>query len=254
MKINVIASGSKGNCTCIEESGQTIIIDAGISLKRVEQAMSKDCKGVIGVLVTHEHWDHVNSLRIVCNKFNTKAFMTSKTYSKLSKEQKAIEYEAVKPNCTFKLGVFEITPVSVFHDAIDPIGFIIKVNDKKIVYITDTGYVHSSLLKAISNAECYILESNHDPDVLMNSNRPFELIRRVLGDRGHLCNMDSAALLTEVIGDKTEYIIHAHISEECNNKDILVNTMKEVFEEAGLDYNKFKTHCAEQTVPFEFEV
>lgn len=256
MKVIVIASGSKGNCTYVEDNGQAILIDAGISYKRVREAIDGyQLSGIpMGILITHEHNDHINSLRIIANKLHIPVYLTEKTYQALPSNQRDIDEMFIEPNLPLEIGTFKITPIRIFHDARDPVGFIINSGNEKLVFITDTGYVHSSVMEKIKNADAYILESNHDPDVLMNSDRTFELKRRILGDRGHLCNEDSAYLLTSVIGEKTKVIVHAHISMECNYEDIVVNTMKDIFSENGLEYNKYITHCASQTVPFYFEV
>lgn len=255
MKVLVIASGSKGNCTYIASGDEAIMIDAGISYKRISQALDDyklDAKP-IALFVTHEHADHVCGLRVTANKFQSTVYLTEKTYNSLPSCQKDICYEWIEPGLPIHIGSFTITPVRIFHDAKDPVGYVICIEGKKIVYITDTGYVHSSIFTKITNADAYILESNHDPDALINSERPFELKRRILGDRGHLCNGDSADVLCRVIGERTKVIVHAHISEECNLDSLVVETMKEVFSENGLCYENFQTKCASQN-PFYFEV
>lgn len=253
MKVVVIASGSKGNSTYIEEDGFSILIDAGISYKRINEAINS--YGVPNaIFITHEHNDHISSLRIVANKYNIPVYISKKTYDALPMCQKDINAHFIKTNDVIFIGNLKILAIPIFHDAKDPLGFVVSTKNKKLVYITDTGYVHSSIFQEIKNADAYILESNHDPDVLMNSERTFELKRRILGDRGHLCNEDSAYLLCEVLGDKTKVIVHAHISLECNFNELIINTMKQIFMENGLNYENFKTTCASQTIPYYFEV
>ncbi len=250
MKIIVVGSGSKGNCYYIENGNTRILIDAGLSYKKVNEAIGD--VSINGIFITHEHSDHINSLKVVANKYKTEVYLTEKTFDGIS--NKEFSYSFIESKDTIKFDDMIVESIPIFHDARDPVGYIIYCKDKKVVFITDTGYVHNSLLKKISNADVYIVEANHDPDVLMNSERPYELKRRILGDRGHMCNEDSAVLLCDTIGVNTKAILHAHISLECNLEELIIQTMKNIFAENKLDYNNYITKCLRQNEVYILEV
>ena len=143
--------------------------------------------------------------------------------------EKSILYPDVFVNDVF------VKIIPTFHDALESIGFVFENEKKRIVYITDTGYVHHNVFEYISNAECYVLESNHDPELLRHSSRPYSTIVRILSDHGHLSNEDSAVVLASVMGDKTKLVMHAHISQECNLTQVLTATRDKVLSDYGLD-------------------
>jgi phosphoribosyl 1,2-cyclic phosphodiesterase len=128
-----------------------------------------------------------------------------------------------------------VEPIPTFHDASESVGYIFKDNEKKLVYITDTGYVHNNLFDKISNAEAYVLESNHDHTLLMNDpHRPLSLKLRIISDHGHMSNEDSMVLLAKIISQNTKLVMHAHISQECNLTQIVELTRQKVFNDYGL--------------------
>lgn len=257
MKVLQIASGSKGNCTYIEQDDTKILLDCGISKKRVIEALQKEnikLDDLTAILLTHEHIDHTSCLGIIQNAFKCPIYMTKGTYDGLSnkiKDRLDINHiNFIKNDDSFKINEIEIDVLQLFHDAIDPVGYVFKYDNKKLVYITDTGYVHFSLYEKITNADCYIFESNHDPELLMESNRPYETKMRILSDHGHLSNQDSAYILTNVVGINTKKIIYAHISEECNLIQIVKLTSKRVFKDVGVNCDDIKFEYATQ-IPLE---
>ena len=132
---------------------------------------------------------------------------------------------------TIDFNSLKVTILPLFHDAAEPIGFLFEEDNKKLCYITDTGYVHSDLMPLINNCEAYVLESNHDPELLMASDRPYYTKLRIIGDHGHISNEDSMYLLSRSIGDKTNLVMHAHVSQECNLSFLIENKRKEVFKQ-----------------------
>lgn len=261
MKVLQIASGSKGNCTFISTEATKLFLDCGISKKRVEEALQKNgfnLANIDGILITHEHTDHTSCLGIIANATKAPIYMTRGTYNGLSsriRERLDINnIHFINHDSCFKIKDIKIEALQIFHDAIDPVGYTFTQNNHKLVYITDTGYVHHALFDKISNANCYIFESNHDPEILMESDRPYETKMRILSDHGHLSNQDSAYVLTNIIGPDTNHIIYAHISEECNLVQIVKLTSIRVFKDVGVSTEGIKFEYASQ-VPLEvFEV
>ena len=123
----------------------------------------------------------------------------------------------------------------MFHDAYETIGFVFTAELKRFVYITDTGYVHNNLYNVISNADAYLLEANHDPEILLASDRPYNLKMRILSDYGHMSNLDSMLTLVNVMGSNTKLVLHAHVSQECNLSQIIELERQKVFKEYDIN-------------------
>lgn len=256
LRVKVLASGSTGNCTYVETDDHKILIDAGISKKCIEEELNK--MGVLfsdvdTLLITHEHIDHIKGLSAVIKSNKITTYMTGGTYNEilkgknqslnkcleqklndgyiilLNRIEKSIQYPMIFLDST------EIYVLPTFHDAAESIGFKITCLDKSLVYMTDTGYIHHVLFPVVSNADCYILECNHDPNILMCSNRPYNLKMRILSDHGHLSNEDAMVVLAHIMGVNTRFVFYAHISLECNLVEIIELTRKKVFGEYGID-------------------
>lgn len=255
MKILQIASGSKGNSTYIESKKTKILLDCGISKKRVQEALDAlnvNIKELNAILITHEHVDHVSGIMPIYNATNAKIYLTKGTFKGLKDSIKMkLDPERIvfiKADEAFYINDILVNTIEIFHDAIEPLAFEFENEDKKLVYITDTGYIHNSYNDLIKNANCYIFESNHDPEMLMESDRPYSTIMRILSDHGHLSNQDSAYALSNLIGDKTKYVMFAHISEECNMPEIVRYTAFTVFKDVGVNTSNIKFYYLSQTV------
>lgn len=253
-KINILSSGSKGNCCFIKIKECRILIDLGISNKRVVDCLLKigeNLSQIDLICITHEHTDHVSGLAqvlkhcsamVLLTEGTLKGIMTSKNTDNARALHQHMERGLVKvlkkdylmyhPQ-TFNEVV--ITAVATFHDCFEACGFVIESEEKKIVYITDTGYVHNELLDYLKGADVYVFETNHDPQILMASTRPYTLKMRILSDHGHLSNEDAFLLLASLITVKTKYVFCAHISEECNMGEIITYTKDIVYKKLGFN-------------------
>lgn len=259
MKLMVFSSGSSGNCTLIMTDKMNILVDVGITKKAIDENLAKvglSLRDISYVFITHEHTDHIKALPQLL-KLERLRFVTSagtlnaishiysgangKELENLDKKVandgfiilNRIEDTIMYPDLSFESLDVKVLPC--FHDAAEPIGFVFCENGKRICYITDTGYVHRDLYDLITNCDAYILESNHDPELLMASSRPYYTKLRIVGDHGHLSNEDSMCILASVIGDNTKLIMHAHISQECNLSIIIEGVRRDVFKTYGID-------------------
>ena len=230
MKVCVIASGSKGNCCYIETKNTKILIDIGLNCITTERKLIEkniNPEEIEGIFITHTHKDHVEGLRVFNKKHKAKAYLTETMYKELNQELKNYEFIGE----TTKIKDITITSIKTSHDAEDSNGYIIENEDKQIVYITDTGYINIKNHKKLKNKTMYILESNHDVEMLMNNpNYPYHIKQRILGDKGHLSNKDSAYYLKKFIGENTKHIILAHLSEHNNTDELALKTLKETIE------------------------
>lgn len=234
MEFHVLASGSKGNSVFIHDDKIGILIDCGISRKQLLYRL--DLLGfsesnINYVLLTHDHYDHNKNITI----FNTEIVFCGKGCIKGIDAKQELE-----PYQNIVLGHYEITPLSISHDATSPLAFIIRGSKESLLYMTDTGYVSQKNISYIENLEYYIIESNHDIEMLMSSSRPAFLKNRILGDVGHLDNRYSASIMSKVIGNNTKEIVLAHLSEEANTKEKAIETYYEVFREHEITFSNIK--------------
>ncbi|WP_028784447.1 MBL fold metallo-hydrolase [Thalassobacillus devorans] len=241
LRFSVLASGSTGNAFYIETDQEKILVDAGLSGKRIDQAMHEvgmDPKELTKILVTHEHSDHIKGLGIVARKYNLPIYANEKTWhamdgslGKLTLDQKFhFGMQEVK-----SFGDLEVESFGVSHDAADPMFYTFRHNGKKVSLVTDLGYVSERIKKTVEDADAYIFESNHDVEMLRMGRYPWNTKRRILGDSGHVSNEDCALALTDIITDRTKRIYLAHLSQDNNMKDLARMSVSNVLKERGFE-------------------
>lgn len=244
LKFLIVGSGSKGNATIVYDEKTTLLIDMGLPLCRLNDALGKIGKGISDlscVLVTHEHSDHVCGLKYIDD---VPVFSTRLT---IEKPQKTLE--RLRP---YSVGTFLVTPIPTSHDVVNPTGYRIdSLNGETLIYITDTGVLPAISLSFIKNATYYVFESNYDYKMLLSSDRPKILKDRIHSDHGHLSNVDSAIYMTGLIGPSTKEIVLAHLSEQCNSPEKALDTYRRIFDERGVGLGNIKLSCASQWDVFE---
>lgn len=224
MKTIVLSSGSKGNTTYIETKETKILIDAGNTCKYILEKLEShniNPGSIDAILITHTHVDHIKGLPVLLKKINPCVYITKKMYPYMT----YLENYHIIDKETIEIKDMSIEVIKTSHDTEESLGYIINNDDKSIVYITDTGYINHKYFDILKNRDVYIMESNHDIEMLNNSSYPFATRQRILSDKGHLSNYDSAKYLSKFIGDKTKYILLAHLSEENNTKDLAYTTL-----------------------------
>lgn len=229
MKVQTIASGSKGNCTIVLCNDTNLIIDMGISYLTLKNSLEENSLSFDifnGILITHCHKDHTKGLSSLIKKTNIPVYIPEKMYDSIK------EYVPY-PRCIiiddeFYINDIKINLLHTSHDAPCSVGFIIRNNDKSLVYITDTGYINRKILNNIVGKDCYIIESNHDEVMLMDGPYPRFLKERVISDKGHLSNITTAKYLKKIVGKNTKNIILAHRSETNNTEEKILEAINNV--------------------------
>ena len=243
MRFIVLSSGSKGNTTYIEYKDTKILIDIGNTCKYVCDKLKEigvNAEEIDAILITHTHSDHIKGLKTFIKKFHTKVYLSSVMLEELDyiNNYELIQYDG------FQINDFLIQVLKTSHDASDPVGYVVWGGDKRIVYITDTGYINEKYFSMLMNAEAYILESNHDIEMLNHSKYSFQLRKRIMGDKGHLSNYDCSRYLGRWLGNHTNCVVLAHLSEENNTPELAFNTFLDKMNE--LEYRPDKIIVALQ--------
>lgn len=222
--VTVLGSGSKGNSTLIHCGSDAIMIDAGFSARETVRRMNAvELKGlnIHGILVTHEHEDHIRGLRVCAELFDAPIFATRICATCLRyRDPKIGQMTTFAPGGAFDIGCFTVCPFSIPHDANDPVAYAVYCGDYKIAVATDVGYVSAGVEYQLRDCDTMVVESNHDLNMLAASNRPWSLKQRIMGRHGHLSNEASQQLLEKTVADKTRHVILAHLSHECNTREI----------------------------------
>lgn len=237
IRVSMLASSSTGNVTYIETPKQKLLVDAGLSGKKIENLLSqidRKPEDIDGILVTHEHSDHVKGLGVMARRYGMPIYANEPTWQaigekcgKIAPEQK----EILSPGEVLTLGDLDIWSFGVSHDAAQAQFYGFQKDNKQFAMLTDLGYVSERLEGFLKNCDAYLMESNHDADMLRMGRYPWHLKQRIFSDTGHLSNDDAGEALSEMIGDKTKRVYLGHLSEENNMKQIASQTVSSVLAE-----------------------
>lgn len=245
MRIVNLASGSKGNSTFIGYGDDKVLIDVGISERRIKQELNEigeKLEDIRAILITHEHSDHIKSLEGLAKKYNFEIFvhedlLGSSFINRINfKEGKLKTFSDKK----FAVGEIEFTPFGLSHDAIFTVGFVANVSKSKakVGFITDTGYAGSSAVKALTGVKMVFIESNYDEKMIDSGNYPYLVKQRIKSEFGHLSNTQSLELADKLYKLGTKCFILSHISENNNTNEIAYSNYANFFESQGLCLDK----------------
>jgi phosphoribosyl 1,2-cyclic phosphodiesterase len=239
----VLASDSKGNATFLRVGDERYLIDAGISAKRIKKALSEigeDISELDGVIITHEHIDHISGIKALTQMYQLKFWLSFETYKKIQKKVGNIDAEFIEVGEEFKLGKnLLIMPYEIPHDAIDPVAFLVKSShgDPIIGYLMDCGRLNPYLIDGFRKVKILIIESNHSFDLLLQSDYPTCLKQRILGSKGHLSNWDVGRFIIET---HPSIVVLSHLSENNNHPGTALSEIEEIFacymEESSLPF------------------
>lgn len=232
MKISILGSGSGGNATYIESENGKILIDAGFSCKKIEERLNsiqRELSDINGILITHEHIDHIQGAGIISRKYNIPIYITQESFKAGEAKLGKISTENLKIIDNKKFIINDsllIKPFDVMHDAQRTVGYRIESQNGKIAAIsTDIGYVNNIVRENFKEADIMVIESNYDYNMLMNCSYPWDLKARVKSRNGHLSNNEAAKFIKEMYNEKLKKIYLVHISKDSNNPDIVRDTV-----------------------------
>ena len=241
MLVSVLASGSKGNSTLIQTKTANFLIDAGSNAKNINEKLKENTLtlGDINyILISHTHADHTSALKVITNKYKPTIILSEPMYNDLPFLKNYDNVMFLKDNLILDNVVIENIKTS--HDASDSRGYIITEGTSSVVQITDTGYLNQKYFEKLKNKNLYIMESNHNLEMLMNGRYPKWLKARVASDVGHLSNESSAFYLSKLIGSNTKKVILAHLSEENNTPEIALETLKKELIQNNIEFTNYE--------------
>lgn len=252
MRLVSIASGSSGNCIYAGTENTHILIDAGISNKRMEQGLNDiGVKGseLDGVFITHEHSDHVKGLGVLMRKHGVPIYATKETLEEIGKMKYLGDYprelfHPVMPDVETCVGDMGITPFRIDHDAADPVAYRVRSGRKHAAVATDMGHFDQHIIEHLQCLDAILLESNHDVRMLETGPYPYYLKQRILSDYGHLSNDNAGRLLNCILHDRMKYILLGHLSKENNYEELAYETVKLEIDQGDHGYRAGDFHIS----------
>jgi phosphoribosyl 1,2-cyclic phosphodiesterase len=241
VRLTILGSGSAGNCAYVETDETRVLIDAGFSLRQIRQRLAsigRSPENLSGILITHEHSDHISGLAALCAKLRIPVYCNRAT-------QEAIEYQLqIRLRCRlfatgagFEIGNVMVETFTIPHDAQDPVGFLLRTMAGNIGFLTDLGHTNRLVLERIRPANVLILESNHDVKMLQDCpRRPWSLKQRILGRHGHLSNESAADAAEQIMSAELRHLYLGHLSQECNRPELASDVMQSRLQKIGANH------------------
>lgn len=261
MRLCSIASGSSGNCIYVGSDTTHLLVDDGISFKKTEEGLRNlglKVADLDGILITHEHSDHIKGLEILCKKYDIPIYATEGTIMCLRKNpvlsQKDMDlFREVKADERFTIKDCVINPIRISHDAAEPVAYRIGHGKKKVAVCTDIGYYNDYIVENLKGLNAIVLEANHDVRMLQVGPYPYYLKQRILGNRGHLSNENAGKLLCHVLHDELQQVVLGHLSKENNLPELAYEAVRLEIELSECKYkaNDFQIAVAKRDIPSE---
>lgn len=260
LQYSILASSSSGNCLYIESDQHSLLLDAGLSGRKIEELMAqidRDMIQVDAILLSHEHSDHIQGAGVLSRRYDIPLYANEKTWKAMESKLGNIPLEkkmVIDPESQMTIGNIDVLSYQVSHDAVDAQFYAFEKDKKQLVTVTDTGYVSDRLIGLLGNASAYLMESNHEIELLRYGSYPWSLKQRILSDEGHLSNEDAGLALADLIGNQTKEVYLGHLSDENNTPEIALNTVTDVLRFNDLAVNEdFSLQVALPETPTELK-
>lgn len=234
MKLMSIASGSSGNCVYVGSETTSVLVDAGVSRKRISEGLSSadmEFQDIDAIIITHEHIDHTRALGVISRSCGIPMYATADTCSAIAHMPELGSFDCsllhpISPDVDFEIGDINIKAHSIWHDAADPVCYTLQADGKKVSIATDMGGFDDYIVHNLLDSDALLVEANHDVRMLQAGPYPYQLKQRILGDRGHLSNESSGKLIYSLLNDHIKAIILGHLSHENNYPALAYETVK----------------------------
>ena len=244
MRVKNIASGSSGNVTLVGSNNTNILVDCGISCKRINAALKEEgmaLEDIDAIIITHEHIDHISGLGVIERKYNIPVYATAGTLAGIRQIKSLGEFDEgllnpISAQKNFNVGDINIMAYNIFHDANEPVCYRMENNSSSFAIVTDLGEYDDRLINAMHGLDGILLEANHDVRMLEAGPYPYQLKRRILGKYGHLSNESSGRLLASLLHDNIKYIMLGHLSKENNTRELAKLAVETEIAMADNDY------------------
>ena len=257
MELCSIASGSSGNCIYAGNKNTKLLIDAGISCKRIEKGLfdiDVNPETLDGILVTHEHSDHVQGIGVMARRYKVPVFATAETFSAMNRMKSLGKidpalFHIVEPEVSFFVNDVKVNPFSIPHDAANPVAYTLESDGHKLGVATDLGNYNDAIISHLKDSEILLLEANHDINMLQVVKYPYVLKRRILGELGHLSNDNCGRLINHLLHPGLKQIFLGHLSKENNYPDLAYETVKYELSQSDSPFRDVSIEVAEREQP-----
>jgi phosphoribosyl 1,2-cyclic phosphodiesterase len=245
----ILGSGSGGNATLAQYAHTTLLVDAGLSARQLmTRARQLGSEVFDGILITHEHGDHVRGLKTLLKQHDIPLYATSATAHVLRESGIQGRWNTFEAGQSFTIGSLRVETFSILHDAVDPVGYVLRSEEKSLGLISDAGHVTHSVTQHLQGMHGLYLEANYDDELLAaDTKRPWSIKQRISSRHGHLSNRQAAELLENISHVALKHVVLGHLSSDCNCRDIATRTMRQVLQNKGLA--EVSVNCASQDEP-----
>ena len=258
IRMAVLGSGSGGNATLVSYGELHILVDAGLSAKQIALRMKLlgvDVEQLSAILLTHEHSDHARGIDVLLRKNEIPVYVNAMTREALSFKLKSdIKWKVFQSGQDFAIHELKIHAFKIPHDAAEPVGFTVSADQAKLGFLSDVGHITKPVVEKLRHCDGIYVEANYDDNLLeQDIKRPWSIKQRIQSQHGHLSNVQTAELLSEVVCKKLQVVVLSHLSSDCNCPKIASKVVSDALAQKG--FAEVKVKCAEQHVPTEwFEV
>ncbi len=239
--LTILGSGSAGNSAYVETPETRLLIDAGFSARQIRERLASVARApenLSGILITHEHVDHIQGLAILAQKLRVPVYCNRATQDAIQFQLNVrIECRVFETGACFEIGDVQVETFSIPHDAQDPVGYLLRTNGVNVGFLTDLGHVTRLVTERVRSANVLVLESNHDVKMLQDCRRrPWSLKQRILGRHGHLSNAAAADAASEIMSADLRHLYLGHLSRECNKPELARTVMAERLQQIGANH------------------
>jgi phosphoribosyl 1,2-cyclic phosphodiesterase len=251
VQFTVLGSGSNGNASYLETPRARVLIDCGFSAKRIRSALlelDRTPERLDGILITHEHSDHIAGLKVLAAKIGIPVYCNRHTAEEIRLHHECtFDFQLFETGNSFEIGDLSVDTFSVPHDAIDPVGYMLHTPAVQIGFLTDLGHGTKLIADRVRQAKVLLLETNHDVDMLNNDpHRPWNLKQRIFSRHGHLSNESAADFLEQIVHADLQHIFCAHLSRDCNTPELAQQEITQKLSQ--LDATHIQVHVTQQNV------